>query len=86
MSIIDVDGDGDDEIMFLNNGGTGYNRFDNWYVLSVNGLGPSATWKQEARWSSRASDNFDPVISRRRERLFNSASRPGWRRHVRINP
>ena len=61
MSVMDVDGDGVDEVMFPNNGGTGFNYFDNWYVMSVTDLGPLATWNQEARWSSRASEDFDPV-------------------------
>ncbi len=61
ITVADVDGDGVDEIMLANNGGTGFNYFDNWYVLSVTDLDPFFAWNQEARWSTRASEDFDPV-------------------------
>ena len=60
MTIADVDGDGANELMFGNNGRN--DRFDNWYVLSGQGLGTSFAFiDQEARWSSRVSEDFDPV-------------------------
>ncbi len=60
MDVADVDGDGDQELFFGNNGADGV--YDNWYVLSVDGdLGdPFATWVQELRLSTR-SDEFDPT-------------------------
>ncbi len=60
MTIADVDGDGANELLFGNNGAD--NQFDNWYVVSAADLGSGfATWTQEARWSSRGSEDFDPV-------------------------
>ena len=61
MTAIDVDGDGIQELLFGNNGGA--NNYDSWYVLSVTGDigGGFETWVQEARWSTRASEDFDPV-------------------------
>ena len=59
----DIDGDGQQEVYFTNNGGPGFNNYDNWYVLSVNGdIGSGfETWVEELRLSSRASESFDPV-------------------------
>jgi len=59
----DVDGDGQQEVFFANNGGTGFDEFDNWYVLSVTGdIGTGfETWVQEVRLSSRGTEDFDPV-------------------------
>ena len=60
MTIADVDGDGANELLFGNNGAD--NAYDSWYVLSAADLGSGfATWTQEARWSSRAAQDFDPV-------------------------
>lgn len=61
MQVVDVDGDGDQELLFGNNGAD--NRYDNWYILSVTGdIGSGfETWVEEARVSSRASEDFDPV-------------------------
>ena len=60
MTVTDVDGDGANEIMFGNNGRN--NRFDNWYVLSGQGLGTAFAFiAEEARWSTRGSEDFDPV-------------------------
>ena len=60
MIVADVDGDGANELMFANNGSD--NRYDNWYVLSGQDLGEAFAFVgQEARWSSRASEDFDPV-------------------------
>ncbi|MDE2834738.1 MAG: FG-GAP-like repeat-containing protein [Bacteroidota bacterium] len=60
MTIADVDDDGANELMFGNNGRD--NRFDNWYVLNGQGLGTAfAFLGQEARWSSRATEDFDPI-------------------------
>lgn len=60
INMADVDGDGIQELLFGNNGSD--NKFDNWYVLTATGLGSGfATWTQEARWSSRTSEDFDPV-------------------------
>ncbi len=61
MSTFDVDGDGFEELLFGNNGGN--NRYDNWFVISVTGdIGSGfETWVIEARFSSRASEDFDPV-------------------------
>ena len=57
---VDVDGDGITELLFANNGAD--NQFDNWYIITATDLGTGlATWTQEARWSSRATENFDPV-------------------------
>ena len=63
IDAFDIDGDGIEEVMFPNNGGTGFNQYDNWYILSVTGdIGTGfETWVQEARISSRASEAFDPV-------------------------
>ena len=62
LTVSDVDGDGVNELMFGNNGRA--NAYDSWYVLSVTGdVGtPFAVWTEEARWSSRASEAFDPVL------------------------
>ena len=67
ITVMDVDNDGSDEVMFPNNGSN--NRYDNWYVLSVVGdldptlflTGGLEVWVTEARWSSRATEDFDPV-------------------------
>ena len=60
LTAIDIDGDGRQELLFGNNGGA--NACDNWYVISMTGeVGPFATFNVEARWSSRASEEFDPV-------------------------
>ena len=60
MTIADVDGDGANELLFGNNGAD--NRYDSWYVLSADGLDSEfTTWTQEARWSSRAAEDYDPV-------------------------
>ena len=60
FNVADVDGDGNDEIMFGNNGSA--NEYDSWYVVSVNGdIGSGfETFVEEARWTSRALDP-DPV-------------------------
>ena len=59
INMADVDGDGIQELLWANNGN---NTFDNWYVVTATGLGSGfATWTQEARWSSRTSEDFDPV-------------------------
>ncbi len=57
----DVDGDGVQEVLFGNNGSS--NRYDNWYILSVQGdIGSDfEVWVEEVRLSSRASEDFDPV-------------------------
>ena len=62
MAVADIDGDDLEEIMIPNNAGTGFNDYDNWYILSVNGdIGSSfETWVQEARVSSR-SNSVDMV-------------------------
>ena len=61
ITVADVDSDGVDEIMLPNNGGSGFNHFDNWYVLSLSAVDPLfGAWNQEARWSTRT-DDFDPV-------------------------
>ncbi|NND72247.1 MAG: T9SS type A sorting domain-containing protein [Rhodothermales bacterium] len=62
LEAMDVDGDGSQEIMWGNNGGTGFNQFDSWYVLSVTGdIGSGfETFVEEARWTSRA-DDPDPI-------------------------
>jgi len=61
MVVADVDGDGQQELLFPNNGSN--NRYDNWYILSVTGdIGSGfEVWVEEARISSRASEDFDPV-------------------------
>lgn len=63
MTVVDIDGDGNEELLFGNNGSS--NEFDNWYILSVTGDLGSTTgvpvWNVEARWSSRAAEDFDPV-------------------------
>ena len=60
LNVADVDGDGIEELLFGNNGAD--NQFDNWYIVTATGLGTGlATWTQEARWSSRATEDFDPV-------------------------
>ena len=60
MTVVDVDGDGANELIFANDGGS--NRFDNWYILSGHSLGSLfGIIEQEARWSTRASEDFDPV-------------------------
>lgn len=61
MATADIDGDGFDELMFGNNGAD--NRYDNWYILGVTGdIGSGfETWVEEARLSSRGSEDFDPV-------------------------
>ena len=63
IKVADIDGDETEEIMFPNNGGSGFNQFDNWYVLSVSGdIGTGfEVWTEEVRISSRASETFDPV-------------------------
>ena len=59
INMADVDGDGIQELLWGNNGN---NTFDNWYVVTATGLGTGfATWTQEARWSSRTTEDFDPV-------------------------
>lgn len=57
----DVDGDGTPELMFGNNGDA--NEHDNWYILSVEGDigGGFEVWIEEARLSTRVSEDFDPV-------------------------
>ena len=61
LEVEDIDGDGIEEVMFGNNGSS--NRYDNWYILSVSGdIGSGfEVWVEEARVSSRASEDFDPV-------------------------
>ena len=60
INMADVDGDGIQELLFGNNGSN--NAYDSWYVVTANDLGtPLATWTQEARWSSRSSEDYDPV-------------------------
>jgi len=63
IAVADIDGDGVNEVMFPNNGGTGFNQFDNWYILSVTGdIGSGfEAWVEEVRLSTRATENFDPV-------------------------
>ena len=58
MGIMDLDDDGVEEFYMANNGSD--NRYDNWYVLSVNGdIGSGfEVWVEEMRLSSR-SDEFD---------------------------
>ncbi len=60
LEIVDVDGDGFQEMLFANNGAD--NQFDNWYVVSVTGdIGSGfEAFNDELRLSSR-SDDFDPV-------------------------
>ena len=62
LAVADVDNDGVQEILFPNNGGTGNNRFDSWWILSVAGdIGSGfETWVQEVRIASRDED-YDPV-------------------------
>ena len=60
MDILDVDGDGSEELLLSNNGGD--NRYDNWYVLSATDIGGGFdVWTEEVRLSSRATEDFDPV-------------------------
>lgn len=61
MTAVDVDGDGVQELLFANNGAA--NEYDSWYVFSVTGDLPDqfATFVLEQRWSSRASEDYDPV-------------------------
>ncbi|MFW5955351.1 MAG: FlgD immunoglobulin-like domain containing protein [Rhodothermales bacterium] len=61
FEVLDVDGDGQQELLFPNNGAN--NRYDNWHVISVDGELASgfATQVIEARVSSRMSEDFDPV-------------------------
>ena len=59
ITTMDVDGDGTEEVLFANNGAN--NDFDNWYVLSVTSVDILGVWNEEARWSSRAAQDFDPV-------------------------
>ncbi|CAN0468120.1 unnamed protein product [Laminaria digitata] len=63
LAVADIDDDGVEELMMPNNGGSGFNNFDNWYVLSVTGdIGTGFdVWNQEVRISSRATEDFDPV-------------------------
>lgn len=59
MEIMDIDGDGDSELMWGNNGN---NAHDEWYIVSVGGEigGGFETWNEEARLNSRVVDH-DPV-------------------------
>lgn len=61
MDVSDVDGDGDNELYFGNNGADG--TYDNWYVLSVTGdIGTGfETWVEELRLSSRTNDFDQPA-------------------------
>lgn len=60
FNFADVDGDGIQELLFANNGAD--NKFDSWYVVSATDLGTTlATWTLEARFSSRASEDYDPI-------------------------
>ena len=59
ITAADIDGDGAQEIMFANNGRNNY--FDNWYVLYLSSLDAFGAWNVEAHWSSRSSEDFDPV-------------------------
>ncbi len=60
LTAMDIDGDGRQELLFGNNGSN--NNCDNWYVISMAGeVGAFATFTVEARWSSRAGQEFDPV-------------------------
>ena len=60
MTIADVDGDGANELLFGNNGVA--DEYDSWYVLSATDLGTDfAAFREEARWSSRGTEDFDPV-------------------------
>ncbi len=61
LTAVDVDGDGVQELLFGNNGAA--SDYDSWYVFSVTGDFQDAfvTFNQEARWSSRASQDYDPV-------------------------
>ncbi|MBT8400107.1 MAG: T9SS type A sorting domain-containing protein [Rhodothermia bacterium] len=61
LVVDDVDNDGKQELFMSNNGSS--NRYDNWYVFSVqNDIGSGfETWIQEIRWSSRVGEDFDPV-------------------------
>jgi hypothetical protein len=63
MIVADVDNDGVQEVMFGNNGSS--NRYDNWYILSILEGGDIGSgfevWVEEARFSTRASEDFDPV-------------------------
>ncbi len=60
ITVADVDGDGIDELLFGNNGAD--NRYDSWYIVTANDLGtPLTTITLEARFSSRATEDYDPV-------------------------
>ncbi len=60
MDILDVDGDGNEELIIANNGSA--NEFDNWYVLSVTDIGGGFdVWTTEVRLSSRSTEAYDPV-------------------------
>lgn len=63
LVVQDVDGDDVEEVLFPNNGGTGFNNYDSWYVLSVNGdIGTGfEVWVTETRVSSRSTEDYDPV-------------------------
>ena len=63
LAIADVDNDGVQELMMPNNGGTGFNQYDSWWIFSVTGDigGGFEVWFEEERISSRASEDFDPV-------------------------
>ncbi len=51
MEIMDIDGDGDQELFWGNNGN---NAHDEWYIVSVDGdIGGFSTWIEEARLNSR---------------------------------
>jgi len=61
MHVMDVDGDGIQELMLANNGAA--NGFDNWYVISVSGdIGSGfEVFTEELRVSSRGTEDYDPV-------------------------
>ena len=62
LVVADVDDDSVEELLMPNNGGTGFNVYDNFYIFSVTGdIGSGFdTWIQEARYSARSED-FDTV-------------------------